>query len=78
MKMILQHFEFIRDAMKRTDVRSRQFASSRKEDRREWLDLSVGTKWIKENLEPYLKPHHIDTALRRVASEFPYDYKVDD
>ena len=80
MKMKLEHYDFMKDAMQRNaeyipQYRAHIIAEGKAKDvekRLRWdlVYLSGLSHWICDNLYSYLDDTHIDTALRYIMSDF--------
>jgi hypothetical protein len=75
MKMEKSHFEFLKSnirevANKETWVRYKNAGLSEMRYRWDMLRYAgVTSRWIVDNLYPYLNDDHIDTALRKICKE---------
>ena len=70
MKMKLQYYDFIKSEMKKNESKiPYRYDCLLSDMRYRWdlLHISVPSKWICDNLYPYLNDDHIDTALRKIT-----------
>lgn len=78
MKMTLEHYNYLKDCIGKLDIHEERLAllnSNRQpkdfDKRLRWdcLYKAVPSKYICDNLYPYLDDTHIDTALRSIFKE---------
>jgi len=70
MKMTREHYEFLKEAIKKNESKVIfRFDCTLSDMRYRWdlLHISVPSKWICDNLYPYLNDDHIDTALKSIT-----------
>lgn len=80
MKIKPEHYEYIKSAFSKTDKNELSLYIQKVKESGKFKDLerrilsdclysAVGSKWVWDNLYPYMDDTHIYTALKRISKE---------